>query len=725
MTDTTLPDPLAGRYTVLGVLGEGSHGRVLAARDTRLGSAVALKLLRDPGSGEALARRFLREARLLARVQHPSLIRILDQGVCRSGELYLVLKWITGGDLEGRRLDSGGRCPPEQVVDWGLPIAAALGCLHREGILHRDVKLANVLLRPGGEPVLADLGLARGLESGESALTASGAILGTPATMAPELWRGDPASPASDQFAWAACLAELLYGAPVWKGATLREIFEEVRSGAPLLAGPAPPDAPRSLSAALRRALEREPARRFPTMEDFGAALGEAMTPEGGPGRQDPSPQRTRVLPVPSQSLPEDVTHEVAPVASEPAARSSGGRGRPEGRPEGRRPPAPNMTGRIAGLGALTLVLALVWWGTREGPALRSAGSPGTPPASLDQVAEARSRLDVALEPFLSRHRGARGEVELPLGPAALARHRVAMEPWFSDPGFPDQCREVLQSYLSWNQAMAQARGWQPESPLAASGLELLSGPMLQILPHVLASRRSLARSGPTRAQGAPGTSPLAELQHMVPAPDAIWVQVRASTESFLADLGADLEVRTPDVLLLRAALTAAVPDDCDRTCLARLLEDLHGALLAEGGGPWGRLLLAGEEGFVAALGPQLPCALRWRCLGERAAWIEAHGPALGAPLLLACRLRVLREDVSAVDCLSQAGAWPDTALFDATLARLREHPDWRKSGLALCSQFLVGVSLIQGAMGSPGFRHRMERIHRELEALRPSARAP
>jgi serine/threonine protein kinase len=198
-------------------------------------------------------------------------VAIFDYGFEPDGTAFLVSEVISGGDLEAV-LHRAKPIPIPRIQEWGSQIARALGAAHHLGVVHRDVKPANVMLRDGKIPVLCDFGIARA-EQEQTQLTAEGLLLGSPAYMAPELWQGLPPSEASDQFAWAASLFELLYRQSVYPGRGPTEIVDAVRTRAPIrvpleFRGQCP-----GLEACLMRALSFRAEQRYPDMNSFAVAL--------------------------------------------------------------------------------------------------------------------------------------------------------------------------------------------------------------------------------------------------------------------------------------------------------------------------------------------------------------------------------------------------------------------------------------------------------------------
>lgn len=210
---------VGGRYQLLEVLGEGGVGTVHLAEDLVLHRRVALKQLqlRAPGQGEAdeaAAARFRDEAQALARVSHPNIVQIFDL-IDEADRCWMAMELVEGGDLHAL-LQREGPLPWRRALDFVVPLADALSCLHALGIVHRDVKPLNVLLTPDGTPKLADFGLAKSARS--SVQTHADILMGSPAYLSPEQIQGSEAGPCSDVYALGVMLYELLTGRPPFEG---------------------------------------------------------------------------------------------------------------------------------------------------------------------------------------------------------------------------------------------------------------------------------------------------------------------------------------------------------------------------------------------------------------------------------------------------------------------------------------------------------------------------
>lgn len=191
-----------GRYRCERPLGTGAMGSVVLARDTVLDRPVAVKVLGDHlAADDALRQRFLREARLAARLCHPNVVQVFDAG--GDGRPFLVMEYVSG-ETVADRLARGQRFGVDEILRLAADLSAGLAHAHAQGIVHRDVKPHNVLLTADGVAKLADFGIARARE--ESGLTEIGTVLGTAPFMAPEQAAGQPVGPAADVYAFGALL---------------------------------------------------------------------------------------------------------------------------------------------------------------------------------------------------------------------------------------------------------------------------------------------------------------------------------------------------------------------------------------------------------------------------------------------------------------------------------------------------------------------------------------
>jgi serine/threonine protein kinase len=274
-TDDSLPGWVPARlggYRVVRELGHGGMGYVFEAEDERLGRRVAIKVLApDLAHRPGVAARFLREARAAAAVEHDNVVPILHVGE-DAGVPYMVMPLLRGESLADR-LKRGGTVPVAEVVRVGRDAAAGLAAAHARGLVHRDIKPANVWLDAAdGRARVLDFGLAR-LGDGADALTEAGALLGTPAYMAPEQVDGLPATPRSDLFSLGALLYECVTGRRAFTGPTVTAVLKSVGTHEPTPPAQVDPRVPPALSALIVRLLAKDPAARPADAGEVVAAL--------------------------------------------------------------------------------------------------------------------------------------------------------------------------------------------------------------------------------------------------------------------------------------------------------------------------------------------------------------------------------------------------------------------------------------------------------------------
>jgi tetratricopeptide (TPR) repeat protein len=272
-------------YVILGELGRGGMGVVYQARQQGLDRLVALKMvLAGEYAGAAERQRFRAEALAVARLSHPNVVQVFEVGE-HDGRPYLALEYLAGGTL-AHRLHSGP-LPPREAAALLEPLARAVQAAHEKGVIHRDLKPANVLLTTDGAPKVSDFGLAKRLD-GSAGPTPSGAVVGTPAYMAPEQAAGTPEAvgPASDVYALGAILYEALTGRPPFQAPTPVDTLLRVLSDEP----PAPralnPAVPRDLETITLKCLRKEPQKRYATAGELAEDLGRFL--HGEPIRARP-----------------------------------------------------------------------------------------------------------------------------------------------------------------------------------------------------------------------------------------------------------------------------------------------------------------------------------------------------------------------------------------------------------------------------------------------------
>ncbi|WP_084557117.1 serine/threonine-protein kinase [Hamadaea tsunoensis] len=347
---------LSGRYRLDERIATGGMGDVWRGTDETLGRTVAIKILLPALLEEAgFSERFRQEARTMATINHPGVVDIYDYGSDQQ-VAYLVMEYVEG-DALSRTLSRVGRLTPARTMALIAQAAEALQAAHTKGIVHRDVKPGNLLVRANGTLVLTDFGIARSAVAAQ--LTAAGAVLGTASYLAPEQASGQTATAASDVYSLGVVAYQCLSGRRPFEGDNPIEIaMKHVR----LAPAPLPPDVPPAVRAIVERAMAKDPGARWPSAAIFGAAARQAAAvlsgdqsgraPVGSPVSPMPyspapvSPGRASVAtgnptPTPAQKGAPPLSHVGAPnggglpnrvpaqVSGQPGPSSGGGVGVP------------------------------------------------------------------------------------------------------------------------------------------------------------------------------------------------------------------------------------------------------------------------------------------------------------------------------------------------------------------------------------------------------------
>src|SRR4051794_13327159 len=258
-----------GRYKAEKRLGSGGMAEVWCASDSVLGRRVALKLLGDRfAEDDEFRERFRREAQAAAGLAHPNIVGIFDRGEW-DGTPYIAMELVDGRTLKDL-VRERGPLPPEMAIALLIQVLRALGYAHRRGIVHRDVKPQNVILDNEGQAKVADFGIAR---AGASEMTETGTIVGTVQYLSPEQAQGNPVSPRSDLYSAGIVLYELLTGRVPFDAESPVSIALKQISERPVPPSQLRPGIPPALEAVVMRALEKDPARRFASADEFIAAL--------------------------------------------------------------------------------------------------------------------------------------------------------------------------------------------------------------------------------------------------------------------------------------------------------------------------------------------------------------------------------------------------------------------------------------------------------------------
>jgi serine/threonine-protein kinase len=264
-----------GRYSLEVYLGAGAYAEVYRATDTALKRTVALKILKPMllADSEAFAR-FVQEAQAAAGLFHPHIATVLDLGEA-DGRYFIAMRYVDGPSLD-KKLVERGSLPWDEALPLAEQIAEALQYAHNRNLVHRDIKPQNILVSENEGAVLTDFGLVKAMTS--SGMTRTGSFLGTPSYMAPEIWKGEDVTPATDQYALACVLVEMLTGKVLYGGKTPPAIMAK-HFQPPALPERWPAGAPESLGAALSKALAQEPGDRFDTLPAFISAFQTSPPP--------------------------------------------------------------------------------------------------------------------------------------------------------------------------------------------------------------------------------------------------------------------------------------------------------------------------------------------------------------------------------------------------------------------------------------------------------------
>ncbi len=268
---------LSKEYQVTDLLGRGGMSLVYLAQEVDLNRQVAIKILPLQFlQGPASAERFEREAKIAASLDHPHIVPIFRVGAT-STFLWYTMKRIRGRSFEQVIMERGALPLPE-VLGVVEQVGSALQYAHRHGVVHRDVKPANVMIEDSGWALVCDFGVARAF--GSVSLTQTGASLGTPRYMSPEQFEGQPVDGRCDQYSLAILMWEALTGGVPFTGDSLGELIRKHLLEPPPRLAEVKPEIPEAISAAVYRAMSKKPAERFPDIAAFVAALGGQAVPQ-------------------------------------------------------------------------------------------------------------------------------------------------------------------------------------------------------------------------------------------------------------------------------------------------------------------------------------------------------------------------------------------------------------------------------------------------------------
>ena len=317
-----------GRFRVFALLGQGGMGVVYRAEDEVLRRDVALKVLPlSFAADEERRRRFLREARSAAAVNHPNIATIYEVGE-GEGRIYIAMELVAGRSLA--RILATSRPSVEEAVELGRQILRGLGKAHEAGLVHRDLKPDNVMVTPEGAVKLLDFGLAKAREparvnlgDADTAMTEDGRLVGTPLYMSPEQARGRPLDARSDLFSFGVLLYELLTGKRPFTGATSTDLLSAILRDRPPPPSALEPQVPADLSALVERCLAKEPSDRYPDCQSLSADLDRALVSNRDRNSQASSAERSSApgpAPLPSPAPSAKPRRKTGPLIAMVAA---------------------------------------------------------------------------------------------------------------------------------------------------------------------------------------------------------------------------------------------------------------------------------------------------------------------------------------------------------------------------------------------------------------------
>ena len=272
-----------GPYSIRELIGSGGMGEVYLAEDNRLGRKIALKLLNPVLLADKVWRvRFLREARLASGLDHPNICTVYEVGEIQD-QPFIAMQYVEGDTL--KRLVSQRRLSLKSVISIGLQVADALALAHQKGVIHRDIKSANILITPRGQAKVLDFGLAKSLEQTEleksTSLTMTGEVMGTPAFMSPEQARGEPVDQRSDIFSFGIVLYEMATGRTPFNGTSKADVISSMLKDRPVPAAEINRQTPQFLSSIIDRALEKSAAKRYQSIVEMTRDLQRIASEHG------------------------------------------------------------------------------------------------------------------------------------------------------------------------------------------------------------------------------------------------------------------------------------------------------------------------------------------------------------------------------------------------------------------------------------------------------------
>ena len=270
--DLERPDVYGDRYELRQLVATGGMAEVFLAHDRLLDRPVAVKrLYSEFAADDSFVERFEREAKAVAKLNHPNIVSVYDWGV-EGDTQYLVMEYVKGRTL-AEILHAEGRLHPDRAADIAIDVAAALTLAHRAGMVHKDIKAGNIMITDDGRVQVLDFGIARAMEGSDESLTESGTVMGTATYFSPEQAQGLQVGPRGDLYSLGVVLYEATVGRPPFTGKTPVAIaYKHVRDAPPAPTGVAP-DVPAEIEAITLKLLAKDPDDRYPTAEDLRADL--------------------------------------------------------------------------------------------------------------------------------------------------------------------------------------------------------------------------------------------------------------------------------------------------------------------------------------------------------------------------------------------------------------------------------------------------------------------
>ncbi|GAA0447549.1 hypothetical protein Aca07nite_58410 [Actinoplanes capillaceus] len=382
---------LNGRYQLTQRIAAGGMGEVWRGNDLLLHREIAVKVLLPALMSDAdFITRFRSEARMMAALRHPGIVQVYDYGenaaVGAHRLDYLVMEYIDGTPLS-KRIQQAGRLGPAETMTIVAQVAEALQTAHEGGIIHRDVKPSNLLVRPAGAIVLVDFGVAR--SAGITGITSTNVVLGSAHYMAPEQAEGRPVTAATDMYALGAVAFCCLTGRPPYVGDNPLAVLAQLVHGTPPVL---PPDVPPATASVVMRALARDPARRFPDAAGLAAAARAASHPAGYAVSApiSPNPAPPGAASAPSSGAAAAPLFGAAPI---PPGSSAGMPGGTPGMPGG----TPGMPGSSPGMPGGSAVSGAVSLGSLRHETGTNAGATGAHPAKSRRLTVALAAVAVGL----------------------------------------------------------------------------------------------------------------------------------------------------------------------------------------------------------------------------------------------------------------------------------------------------------------------------------------